>query len=226
MLLHAFAVDPSTYQRTIDLLAQRSRVIAPSWLRTPRGRRWSFEAAVGSLAATLDAAGIERVSVVGHSFGGALALAFAARHPERVRRLVLVDALAITPGKLQLARLAVPGRHLLALASFGGAKGFAGTALGQGRSLAAAGWWGFNCDLVVEADAVAAAGVDSVVLWAADDSLLPVSLGQRLAVRLGAPFLAVRGEDGGRRVDHDWAFRQPVLFSETLAAIGVPPLDG
>ena len=44
------------------------------------------------IRAVLDAAGATRVVVVGHSFGGGPALEFALRHPERVERLVLVDA--------------------------------------------------------------------------------------------------------------------------------------
>ena len=44
------------------------------------------------LADVMDALHIRRASLVGHSFGGATAAAFAARHPERVDRLVLVDA--------------------------------------------------------------------------------------------------------------------------------------
>jgi pimeloyl-ACP methyl ester carboxylesterase len=41
--------------------------------------------------AVLDAAGVERAVVAGHSMGGFVALAFAHRHPERVERLVLAD---------------------------------------------------------------------------------------------------------------------------------------
>lgn len=43
------------------------------------------------LAAILDAAGIERVTVAGHAGGGPTALAFAADHPDRTEGLILVD---------------------------------------------------------------------------------------------------------------------------------------
>jgi pimeloyl-ACP methyl ester carboxylesterase len=44
------------------------------------------------LRGLLDHQGIERADLVGHSFGGAVCLEFAARHPERVRSLTLADA--------------------------------------------------------------------------------------------------------------------------------------
>lgn len=47
-----------------------------------------------TIEALLDARGIDRATFVGHSYGGTLTLAFAAKHPERVRRLVLVAAAA------------------------------------------------------------------------------------------------------------------------------------
>jgi len=45
----------------------------------------------GDLAALLDSLGIARASLVGHSFGGAVALHFAALHPERTESVVLAD---------------------------------------------------------------------------------------------------------------------------------------
>jgi pimeloyl-ACP methyl ester carboxylesterase len=47
---------------------------------------------VRCLRALLDDLGVARVALVGHSMGGWISLAFAAAHPERVERLVVVDA--------------------------------------------------------------------------------------------------------------------------------------
>lgn len=49
---------------------------------------------LSTLAALMDRLGIPRAVVVGHSYGGTLALDFAERHPRRVAGLVLVDAAA------------------------------------------------------------------------------------------------------------------------------------
>lgn len=43
------------------------------------------------LAAALDALGVEKTLVVGHSMGAFVAVVFAQRHPDRVSRLLLVD---------------------------------------------------------------------------------------------------------------------------------------
>jgi len=52
------------------------------------------------VAELLDRLGIERIDLVGSSFGGAWAMWFAIAHPERVRRLVLFGAPAFVPGML------------------------------------------------------------------------------------------------------------------------------
>ena len=46
--------------------------------------QWSLDAMVDDVRAVADAAGAERLHLVGESTGGTVALAFAARHPERV----------------------------------------------------------------------------------------------------------------------------------------------
>jgi len=54
----------------------------------------SFEAFVRDLEAVVDAAGLQRFALFGHSQGGAIAMDFALRHPERVTHLVLLGAYA------------------------------------------------------------------------------------------------------------------------------------
>ena len=60
---------------------------------------YSVPALAAFLARFLDALGPDwrRVSIIGHSLGGAVALAFAGDHPQRVERLVLVDSAGLGP---------------------------------------------------------------------------------------------------------------------------------
>ncbi len=88
-------------------LAERARVIAPDMVgfgysERPEGFAYGMDAWVRQAVGLLDALGIERADLVGNSFGGGLALALAIRHPERVRRLVLMGSVGVpfelTPG--------------------------------------------------------------------------------------------------------------------------------
>jgi pimeloyl-ACP methyl ester carboxylesterase len=55
---------------------------------------FNFEAMVGDLAAVIDAAEVQCCDLLAVSHGAAIAIAYAARFPERVRRLVLVNSFA------------------------------------------------------------------------------------------------------------------------------------
>ena len=55
---------------------------------------FSLDAWVQDLESVVDAAGLERCSLLGVSQGGAVSIAYAVRHPERVERLVLCNAYA------------------------------------------------------------------------------------------------------------------------------------
>ena len=88
-------------------LSRQARVIAPDMVgfgftERPAGQRYDMPAWVAQALGLLDALGIERCDLVGNSFGGALALALAIAHPQRVRRLVLMGSVGvpfpITPG--------------------------------------------------------------------------------------------------------------------------------
>jgi pimeloyl-ACP methyl ester carboxylesterase/DNA-binding SARP family transcriptional activator len=55
---------------------------------------FSVDAFVGDLEAVVDALGFDRFALIGSSKGGATAMAYAARHPERVSHLILYGAFA------------------------------------------------------------------------------------------------------------------------------------
>jgi lipase len=62
---------------------------------------WTIDQHVADALGTLDALGLDRVPVMGHSFGGAIALHLARSAPERVERLVLLDpALGLDPATM------------------------------------------------------------------------------------------------------------------------------
>jgi lipase len=81
--------------------AGRFHVVAPDLRghgRSGYEPPWTFATHVADLVETMDALGLEQADWVGHSFGGRLVLELAARHPERLRRAVLLDpAIQILP---------------------------------------------------------------------------------------------------------------------------------
>lgn len=91
----------ANWRLTLPALAERFRVVAPDVLgfgytERPPGSRYDLEAWTAHLVGFLDALDLDRVAMVGNSFGGALALSLAARHPERVERLVLMGSAGVS----------------------------------------------------------------------------------------------------------------------------------
>ncbi|HEY6360539.1 MAG TPA: alpha/beta hydrolase, partial [Vicinamibacterales bacterium] len=82
----------------IDALSRRCRVLTFSLADEPGcGARFEptsgFDCYVEQVREAMDASGLERAAICGVSYGGLIAAAFAARHPERVASLVLVSAI-------------------------------------------------------------------------------------------------------------------------------------
>src|SRR5208283_5072297 len=97
----------ANWRLTIPALSGRYRVIAPDMVGfgfsdRPKDVSYRKETWVAQAVGLLDALKIEKAHVVGNSFGGAIALAMAIKHPERVGRLALMGAVGvpfpITPG--------------------------------------------------------------------------------------------------------------------------------
>lgn len=101
VLLHALGEDSSAWARVAAGLAPPWRVYAPD-LRghgdSERSGPYTVDQLADDLEAFLDALGLRRVALAGHSAGAVPAWLFAARHPERVTRLVLEDPAPPFPG--------------------------------------------------------------------------------------------------------------------------------
>jgi pimeloyl-ACP methyl ester carboxylesterase len=94
VLIHGLVGSSLIWRRNIAALAQEYSVYAIDLLNMGKSQRipgldTTLEATADRVAAFMDAVGIERADLVGHSHGGAVSLMFAARYPERVRSLVL-----------------------------------------------------------------------------------------------------------------------------------------
>lgn len=90
----------ANWRLVMPALAESRRVIAPDMAGFGYTERraeddYSMDNWVRHAVGVLDALGIERTDLVGNSFGGAIALALAIRHPERVRRLVLMGSVGV-----------------------------------------------------------------------------------------------------------------------------------
>jgi len=101
VLLHGLFMDHRTWDRVAKELSREFRVVAPDLpgfgdSEKPSPNKFSYD--IDSFAEVIADlyAGLElgRAAVVGHALGGAVAIALAARHPELVSKLVLVDSMA------------------------------------------------------------------------------------------------------------------------------------
>jgi pimeloyl-ACP methyl ester carboxylesterase len=98
LLLHGCPFSSFVWRNVIPTLEEAGhRCLAPDLLglgdtETPSGADWSLPAQLAMLLDFLDALSVERVDVIGHDHGGAIAQLLAANHPERINRLVLCNA--------------------------------------------------------------------------------------------------------------------------------------
>jgi pimeloyl-ACP methyl ester carboxylesterase len=101
VMVHGAAFDHSVWQWQSRYLAHHGysvlAVDLPAHGRSPGNPRASIEAMADWVAALVDAAGLERVALVGHSMGSLVALDTALRHPTRISKLALVGAAVPMP---------------------------------------------------------------------------------------------------------------------------------
>lgn len=94
--VHGLTANAFFFQSLADTLSPHHRVIAYDLRgrgdsdKPPQG--YSAPVHAQELARLIDVLGLERPIVIGHSLGALIALYFAAHYPEKIRKLVLIDA--------------------------------------------------------------------------------------------------------------------------------------
>ena len=142
LLLHGLGCDHTTWAPVIDSLARRYTVIAPDLLGHGESDKPRADYSVGGYANgmrdLLTVLGIDKVTVVGHSFGGGVAMQFAYQFPERTERMILVAPGGLGPEVTKAIRaITLPGFHTaMGVVTLPGLRHLTKAAL---RSLAASG---------------------------------------------------------------------------------------
>jgi pimeloyl-ACP methyl ester carboxylesterase len=104
-VLHGKNFCAATWEGTIAALTGAGyRVIAPDQVgfcksSKPAHYQYSFEQLAGNTKALLDSLGISRVTILGHSMGGMLAMRFALTFPQMTQQLVSVNPLGLEDGR-------------------------------------------------------------------------------------------------------------------------------
>ncbi|HJT57533.1 MAG TPA: acetoin dehydrogenase dihydrolipoyllysine-residue acetyltransferase subunit [Ktedonobacteraceae bacterium] len=103
VFVHGLGGSLTTWSLNLTAFAGQFRICALDLVGAGSSAKPTMDYSVPALSAFLarflDTLGPDwqHVSIIGHSLGGAIALAFAASHPQRVERLVLVDSAGLGP---------------------------------------------------------------------------------------------------------------------------------
>ncbi len=216
ILLHGLAGSARWWSRNIAALSRAFRVIAidlPGSGASPRGHRLDLEVVTGQLAGTMDELGIERASLIGHSMGGLIAGGLAADRPERVERLVLVDAAFLSLGRSVRAltgsartlRWTAPSLLPVLLAD--------GLRSGP-RRLTDASIQLLRADWATKLPQIEA---PTLVIWGEHDRICPLDIGEAIVAAIpGSRLLVVEG------AAHNPMWERAEVFDEAVLAFLAP----
>ncbi|CAA9572552.1 MAG: hypothetical protein AVDCRST_MAG59-3698 [uncultured Thermomicrobiales bacterium] len=212
VLVHGLAGSGRWWERNVGPLAERFRVFVvdlPGFGGNRVGAPFALVETPALLAAWLDRLGLGRVALVGHSMGGRVAAELAAEAPERVARLVLVDAAIfpagpdwpVRPWRLAGALRRVPPGFVPILAA-DAARAGPWTLLRAGHALLTTG---------VEAK-LPRIVAPTLVVWGDRDSIVPPSVGERLTALVpGGRLVVLAGGDHSPMWSRADAFNAAIL---------------
>ena len=137
VLIHGVAGSSATWEAILPALARRYTIVAPDLLGHGQSDKPRHDYSLGAYANMVRdlmiALGIDRATIVGHSFGGGVAMQFAYQHPSRCERLVLESSGGLGPEVSLIFRaLTVPGVEYLMPLIFPSFVRLAGDFVGNG----------------------------------------------------------------------------------------------
>jgi pyruvate dehydrogenase E2 component (dihydrolipoamide acetyltransferase) len=215
LLLHGFGADLNTWMFTQPALAEGRQVIALDLPGHGGSSKQLDRADAESLAAIVDhalnALGIERLHLAGHSMGGGIAISFAVRQPERVASLTLLASASLGPeinaafidGFLRAARrreaievlsLLVHDRTLVSRAMVEDVLRYKRLdGVPQALAALAEEWFPGGRQIVGLSDAIAALKLPVQIIWGREDRIIPVAHAEALASRFPVHILEQTG---------------------------------
>lgn len=97
LFLHGFPESHATWRNQLQALASEFNVIAPDQRGFADSDKpmqisdYTPDVLVADILALADRLGLKQFNLVGHDWGGAVAWAFALKHPERLKRLLIIN---------------------------------------------------------------------------------------------------------------------------------------
>jgi pimeloyl-ACP methyl ester carboxylesterase len=222
VLLHGWGLSGRAYRGAMLALADHGyRVAAPGIAVT---KDWGIERAAEFAAEAMAGVDAAPAPIVGHSFGGVIGAQVTLAHTDFVSAFVAVDSPLVSLGSVRLGRIMLPGSHYRIVGHGPAAVALLRSAATRGgiESLWRSARWFLGKPKDEVLTRVAETGVPRAVLWAENDSLIPLGIGVKAAKLLDCDLTIIHGNNGWpgtRPPDHDWPFRQPVHFANTVAGI-------
>lgn len=213
VLIHGLSGSWRWWRRQVPVLASRHRVYVVdlagyghhlAWRQRSLGVR--EDAAL--IARWLAAHDLRRVTLIGHSMGGHIAMHVAALEPERVERLVLACASGLLRDHPVRAALHLPRAALT------GRPSFLPVILADSARAGLLNLWrsarGLLRDSVL--DLLPNVRARTLVVWGARDALIPAALGRQLAASIpGARYVELPRAGHVVMVDDPAGFNRAVL---------------
>lgn len=223
VFLHGWGLGSRAYKRAINRLTARGcRVYAPALPSfggsgNLPGDRMDLAGYADWVASFMETVGIdEPVLLIGHSFGGGVAITLSDRHPELMSYLVLLNAIGGVSSRALLAWVAGLGRELwparqaLELAE-AVQQDVVDNLLRNPLGMLRAARLAQRADLRKELASVRARGLPVLVLTSENDAVIPRGAFEALCRSVGTDGRVVYG-------GHSWLLADPDAFDEVMRA--------